>query len=510
MTQTFAPLAAVWEITMACNMRCRHCGSACTVAQPGELTTAEALTLCDELADMGLKMVTLSGGEPLLRHDWPDIARRFTDRGVVVMMISNGWFFNSQVIEKARDSGVESIGISLDGPEKTHDSIRQKGAFARVMRALEQMSKENFTSSVVTTVMKYNLFQLPEMKAILEETGVSRWQFQLGVPMGHLAKNRSQVIDPGQIQMVLDFIQTVLEEKKIVPFPADNIGYCTSQIMEIFDAVHGPGRYWRGCQAGKGAIGILHDGSIVGCTSLRDTSYIEGNVRKTPLREIWNRPGAFAWNRDLTREDLAGFCRTCRFGRWCLGGCSTLKRFTYGDMSQTDYCLFRQAFKPLESKIDAIKDERILLQRARKAVELKLYEVANMCLKKAAQASPDNPDVLKLWGFVLYHLEDFELCRDINQMLLNLYPQDAYALKGMGVCLAKLGDIENSVAYLQKAIFHAPDDFLDPYHDLAVVLADAGRQKEALKALQEGGQKSEIFQKQTLQFYQTLLSAKKE
>ncbi|MBW1962656.1 MAG: radical SAM protein, partial [Deltaproteobacteria bacterium] len=200
MTQTFAPLAAVWEITMACNMRCRHCGSACTVAQPGELTTAEALTLCDELADMGLKMVTLSGGEPLLRHDWPDIARRFTDRGVVVMMISNGWFFNSQVIEKARDSGVESIGISLDGPEKTHDSIRQKGAFARVMRALEQMSKENFTSSVVTTVMKYNLFQLPEMKAILEETGVSRWQFQLGVPMGQLAKNRSQVIDPGQIQ----------------------------------------------------------------------------------------------------------------------------------------------------------------------------------------------------------------------------------------------------------------------------------------------------------------------
>ena len=55
---------AVWEITMGCNMRCKHCGSSCAEALPDELNTSEALEVCDQLKDLGLKVITLSGGEP--------------------------------------------------------------------------------------------------------------------------------------------------------------------------------------------------------------------------------------------------------------------------------------------------------------------------------------------------------------------------------------------------------------------------------------------------------------
>lgn len=61
---------AVWEITMGCNMRCKHCGSSCAEALPDELNTSEALEVCDQLKDLGLKVITLSGGEPTTRSDW--------------------------------------------------------------------------------------------------------------------------------------------------------------------------------------------------------------------------------------------------------------------------------------------------------------------------------------------------------------------------------------------------------------------------------------------------------
>ena len=48
------PITAVWEVTMGCNMRCGHCGSSCEGSLPGELTTDEALDLCDQVAELGL------------------------------------------------------------------------------------------------------------------------------------------------------------------------------------------------------------------------------------------------------------------------------------------------------------------------------------------------------------------------------------------------------------------------------------------------------------------------
>ena len=72
---------AVWEITMGCNMRCKHCGSSCAEALPDELNTSEALEVCDQLKDLGLKVITLSGGEPTTRSDWHIIAKRFSILG---------------------------------------------------------------------------------------------------------------------------------------------------------------------------------------------------------------------------------------------------------------------------------------------------------------------------------------------------------------------------------------------------------------------------------------------
>ncbi len=379
---------AVWELTMACNMRCLHCGSACAEALPDELSPEEALQLCDDLVESGLLRLTLSGGEPLLRKDWDAIARRLSGQGVEVSMLSNGWLMNRSTIDRARSAGLRVIGVSLDGIEETHDHLRRKGAFRRVLKALAAMRELDFPSAVVTTIMKRNLTELEGLRKILIAHGVRQWQLQFGNPMGNLADHREELIEPRDVPAILNFAAQVSEEGHLRVDLADCLGYFTRidtklRQTRFFDRVT-----WQGCGAGKYVVGIRHNGDICGCNSIREEGFIEGNVRAMPLEELWTRPGAFSWNRGRTRSSLRGFCRLCQYGDLCLAGCTGTRRTLGRSDGEYRYCAYRIAIENLFPKIDAIRDPRVLAERAEKAVELGLPEVAHRCLTRAAAMEP--------------------------------------------------------------------------------------------------------------------------
>ena len=172
----YKPISVVWELTFACNMRCKHCGSKCNVASSDELTEEEALFLCDEMGKLGVERVTLSGGEPLLRKDWDKIAKRLSENGIIPNMISNGWLIDKDVLQRAKDAGISNIAVSLDGYGETHDYIRCKGAFDKAVNALKLMKDEGLISSVVTSIHKLNLSELPQLRDLLVELGVHNWQ----------------------------------------------------------------------------------------------------------------------------------------------------------------------------------------------------------------------------------------------------------------------------------------------------------------------------------------------
>jgi hypothetical protein len=81
--RAWRPVYAVWEVTLACDLARRHCGSRAGKVRPDELTTAEALDLVTQMADLGVKEVTLIGGEAYLRDDWLDIVRAVRARGMM-------------------------------------------------------------------------------------------------------------------------------------------------------------------------------------------------------------------------------------------------------------------------------------------------------------------------------------------------------------------------------------------------------------------------------------------
>ena len=97
----FAPRACVWELTLACNLRCKHCGSFAGSRRDDEMTLEESFKVADDLAALGCRRVTLSGGEPTLNPDWDKIGKRLADHCIKVNLISNGWHWTASHVERA-------------------------------------------------------------------------------------------------------------------------------------------------------------------------------------------------------------------------------------------------------------------------------------------------------------------------------------------------------------------------------------------------------------------------
>src|SRR5689334_9109626 len=133
----FTPVHVVWEITLACDLKCHHCGSRAGRVRSDELSTAEALDLVRQFAKLGTREITLIGGEAYLRHDWLQIIREIKSNGMLSTMQSGALHLTDQRLEHAAEAGLGAIGVSIDGLRDVHDRIRGvPGSFDAAFSAL--------------------------------------------------------------------------------------------------------------------------------------------------------------------------------------------------------------------------------------------------------------------------------------------------------------------------------------------------------------------------------------
>ncbi|HNS99088.1 MAG TPA: radical SAM protein [Polyangiaceae bacterium] len=344
----YLPRLAVWELTLKCNLNCRHCGSRAGRKRADELTTPEALKLCKDLAELKCRHLTLSGGEPLLRKDWPLICSTLVDLGVKTNMVTNGKSWNKDTTKTALAVGLESAAFSIDGLEETHTYIRREpGHWKHVWSCIDHCKQMGLTASVITVVHRKNLHELDELRQLLIDHGVDRWQVQLANPTGNMADHRDLCLEPEDVLVVVPKLAELCAKKsRPKVYPAHNVGYYGEPEEHLRDT-GGAIPFWVGCTAGCSVIGIESNGGIKGCLSLPsamngEDRFLEGNIRDTPLREIWYRRGAFSYNRDFTTEQLSGYCAECDYAEICRGGCSWTAFAYTGSRFENLYCYWRQ------------------------------------------------------------------------------------------------------------------------------------------------------------------------
>ena len=327
--------SCVWELTLSCCFSCKYCGSRAGTARMNELTTNECLNVAKQLADIGCERVSLIGGEVFIRPDWATIAKSLTERDVKVSIITNGYLFSDDLILQLKDAGIESVAISIDGPETIHDAFREKGSFHRAIHAIDVLSEGGIPVSVITTLHSRNVSHLEELYKELKRKNIFAWQLQACSPMG----NASEAAFSTNIcfKDVIQFVADNMEESEFLLGIADNIGYYTEE--EGFIRGNPSGKaVFAGCRAGLSGIGIDSIGNVRGCEAMYDDYFIEGNLREKSLKEIWNAPYAFSYNRCFTVDLLTGKCKTCEFGKICAGGCRSYNYFSIGKMYESPNC----------------------------------------------------------------------------------------------------------------------------------------------------------------------------
>jgi radical SAM protein with 4Fe4S-binding SPASM domain len=348
----FVPRRCTWEITLACNLRCGHCGSRAGQARPDELTTAEAFQVIDDLVSLGCRDVSLAGGEPTLRPDWDLLVARLASREVKVAVISNGLTWSGEHTQRAKAAGVNRMGFSLDGLERTHDCVRKaQDGHRKVLQAMDSCVAAGIPVIAVTHITRRTLPELEEIHALLGQHGVAIWQVQMGVPMGNLAEDRTIVVGPEDVAKLLPRLVALRRNgrpPRVVA--ADNVGYFGDTEEELRDAGKRV-NFWVGCRAGLEVLGIESHGDVKGCLSLPSglngrMDFVEGNLRKQRLPEIWNNPEGFAYNRKFRSQDLQGACAGCEFGEVCRGGCTWTSVAHTGHPHDFPHCYFKATTTP--------------------------------------------------------------------------------------------------------------------------------------------------------------------
>ena len=350
------PIYVVWETTLRCDQACSHCGSrAGPTAREDELSTEELFEVADALVRLGSREVTLIGGEAYLRGDVYDLIAYLKKGGIRVTMQTGGRGITENRAQKLVDAGLAAIGVSVDGTEEVHDTLRANpGSHAAAMAAIRNARAAGLIVTSNSQVNRLNMHQLPEIAAQLEEAGVRVWRCQLTAPMGRAADRPDWIVEP---YMVLDIIDKLAEIQAGAKARAqakgmsemrhfrvtlgNNMGYYGPHEAELRSRPDRRDRFFTGCQAGKYVMGIESDGVIKGCPSLPTAPYVGGNVRDLSLEQIWADAEEIAFTRDRGREELWGHCATCYYGEICKAGCSFTSHSTLGRRGNNPFCYYR-------------------------------------------------------------------------------------------------------------------------------------------------------------------------
>lgn len=337
------PIYAVWEITLRCDLACRHCGSRAGRSRPDELTTEECLDLVRQMAELGTKEVTLIGGEAYLRDDWTEIARAVRAHGMDCTMTTGGRGLTYEKVVAAKEAGIRSVSVSVDGLEETHDALRGvKGSFRAAFEAMANLKKGGIPFSANSQFGRKSVKEMPAVFDRLVAAGIHSWQTQITVAMGRAVDEPELLLEPYQMLEVLAMLarlKPVADANRVRIWPGNNIGYFGPYETLLRGTL--PRGHMASCGAGRSTLGIEADGSIKGCPSLPTVEYTGGNIRDTSLKDIWERSAPLRFTRDRTVEDLWGHCRDCYYNDTCRAGCSWTTHVLLGRPGNNPYCHHR-------------------------------------------------------------------------------------------------------------------------------------------------------------------------
>jgi radical SAM protein len=357
------PFLAIWEVTQSCDLACKHCRAAAQpIAHPDELTTAEGKALIDQIADMHIPIFVFTGGDPLKRKDVFELIRYAAGKDVKVALTPSATpLLTRDAIFKLKEAGLVRLGISLDGSTPAiHDTFRGlPGAWDRTIQAIEWAAEAGLPIQVHTTISRHNAADLDNLCALFEKLNIVMWNVFFLVPVG-----RGQLADlltGDEFEQVFGKIYELSRRVKFQIKTTEAMHYrryLLQHNLEERRMGHGhphaaaaqyeagaptsdaqtrtAGWATRRVNDGKGFLFVSHVGNVYPSGFLPIHA---GNVKQTPLAEIYREAPIFKALRDTGR--LEGKCGACEYKEICGGSRARAYALTGDPLAQEPCCIYQ-------------------------------------------------------------------------------------------------------------------------------------------------------------------------
>ena len=331
------PYAISWNTTYRCNLRCSHCyldTNALTNQSASELSTQEGYRLIDQMSELNPNLLLiLTGGEPLLRKDIYDLSSYASQKGMMVVLGTNGNMIDDDIARKLKECGVTGIGISLDSiiPGR-HDTFRGiSGAWDDTLNGIEACRRQGIEFQIQTTVTKDNFSEIPDIIDFSHNLGAKVFNLFFLVCTGKgqdLTDITPQQYDQALHQLYdihIKYQGKMMVGAKCAPHYR-RIVYEHDTSSPLIRAYAG------GCPAGTHYCRITPEGNITPCPYMPN---ISGNVREKSFVEIWKDTADF---QTLRHASLNGRCGVCEFMDICKGCRARALATTGNQMDEDGWC----------------------------------------------------------------------------------------------------------------------------------------------------------------------------
>jgi radical SAM protein with 4Fe4S-binding SPASM domain len=342
-----------WNITRQCNLSCRHCylDAGPDKAGDDELDTTEALALIDDLSALGIPLLIISGGEPLCREDIWKLLSYARKQGMALALSSNGTLITPEVARRLKESGVEYVGISLDGADReTHEHVRVRpGCFEAALAGLRYCRDAGIKTGIRFTATKENRGDFERMIGLSRAVRTDRFCVYWLVPTGRGKEIYADgKLMPEDSRMILDTLYQSARDTDpdameflTVDAPQD-IVYLLERLKsedpeEYANALQLLDCQGAGCSAGFRVASIDPAGNVYPCQFAQGDRFMIGTIRDQPFSALWNDPANPVLREFRNKTDnLKGACAGCSYKMICGGGCRVRAWHATGDIRAED------------------------------------------------------------------------------------------------------------------------------------------------------------------------------
>ena len=307
------------HLTERCNLSCTHCYQEERVMTEMMLPEIDgALSNISETIGQWsdtyeipfATSFNITGGEPLLRKDLPEILQRISAHNFGSYLLTNGVLITKENARMLADLPISGVQVSLEGPQAVHEAIRGKHSFSSALKGVEHLLDAGIAVTLNVTLSEVNEAFFPDMVSLAADLGVRRLGFSRLVPYGRglsllqsmLGKEKLKEVYERIFSISVPGIEIVTGDPVAAQLGSETTGY------------DGDAPASGGCAAGVSGITVLPDGTITPCRRL---GIPIGNIQRDSLRQIWATSPVLDALRD--KEAYKGKCRICKRWSECRG-----------------------------------------------------------------------------------------------------------------------------------------------------------------------------------------------